>query len=98
MLALEQIVYGESSIGNTNTNTNTNMNASAAHDKDNDDPLAGMTTAPVSVEGRCRMMQDILCDGQGEIGTNLSLGGVYQHIPQHPLESRPPSIDQNNNL
>jgi 20S proteasome alpha/beta subunit len=27
------------------------------------------------------MMQDILYDGQGEIGANLSLGGVYQHIP-----------------
>jgi hypothetical protein len=80
-MALEQIVYGKSSIGNTNTNTNTNTNASAAHDKDNDDPLAGLTTAPVAVEATCRMMHDILYDGQGEIGANLSLGGVYQHIP-----------------
>ena len=71
-MALEQTVHGKSrSVGNTN--------ASAARDNDNDDPLAGMRTAPVSVEATCRMMQGILYDGNGEIG--VVLGGVYQHIP-----------------
>lgn len=78
-MTFEQIVYGESSIGK---NINTNMNAfRAAHDNDNDGPLAGMSTIPVPAEATYRMMQNILYDGQGEIGANLILDGVYQHIP-----------------
>jgi len=40
-----------------------------------------MSTVPVSVEATYRMIQTISYDGQGEIGVNLILGGVYQHIP-----------------
>ena len=80
-MALEQLVYGDSSIGNANTNINASPIDKNDNNDDDDDPLVGMSSAPVSVEATCRMMQDILYDGKGEIGANLILGGVYQRKP-----------------
>ena len=85
-MALERIVHGESSIGNADTNAN----ASAARS-----PLAGMSAAPVSVEATCRKMQDIVHASQGEIGLNLILCGICQHIPYLRAIHRHSSMDVN---
>jgi 20S proteasome subunit beta 2 len=81
-MALEQLLVS-SGIGIGNQNYSSAAHGSHHHNDnhdDDDDQLVG-TNAPVSVEATCRWMQDTLYEGQGNIGANLILGGVYERIP-----------------